>query len=332
MLVSFYVISYNQIEFIKRAMLAAFAQDYSPLEIIISDDCSTDGTWETIQQVANGYTGPHKIVIRQNPQNIGISEHINAIWRECHGDWIVTSAGDDMSHPARVSKIMNLVKHNPDVKLVQSWLNEVDDKGRLLYINSLGDSKTEIKKNFINRLNGEGLTYHGAAIAYSRDIIDSFPPLPPKMLLEDNIVNIRAELIGNVVWIRDTLVNHTNHVGQITNHSTKHIPLKISRRRSSALIWSDIVTLNQNIQEIQQKIIGSNLDIAKVQNYLTKINGQRDLLNYKYKMIYGVWLIRVFLFLWILMKGKVRDFSLKKRDYAYILFPNWSYLLLKKIR
>ena len=45
-LVSFCVKSYNQKELLKEALQGAFAQTYRPLEIVISDDGSTDGSWE----------------------------------------------------------------------------------------------------------------------------------------------------------------------------------------------------------------------------------------------------------------------------------------------
>ena len=52
-LVSFVVLCYNQESFIREAFNSALLQTYSPLEIIVSDDCSTDGTFDVVQQMAN---------------------------------------------------------------------------------------------------------------------------------------------------------------------------------------------------------------------------------------------------------------------------------------
>jgi len=46
--VSFLILTYNQVDFVENALSGAFSQTYSPLEIVISDDASTDGTREKI--------------------------------------------------------------------------------------------------------------------------------------------------------------------------------------------------------------------------------------------------------------------------------------------
>jgi glycosyltransferase involved in cell wall biosynthesis len=78
-LVTFALIAYNQEEYIREAVESALAQDYSPLEIIISDDCSKDNTFNIIQEVTSLYKGNHKVVINRNPENIGIGSHINKL-------------------------------------------------------------------------------------------------------------------------------------------------------------------------------------------------------------------------------------------------------------
>ena len=52
-LISFLLLTYNQENYIQDAINGALAQTYSPLEIIISDDCSTDGTYKKIEEIEN---------------------------------------------------------------------------------------------------------------------------------------------------------------------------------------------------------------------------------------------------------------------------------------
>ena len=56
-LVSFCLKSYNQKEFLKEALEGAFAQTYRPLEIVISDDASTDGSVELILDRVRQWSG-----------------------------------------------------------------------------------------------------------------------------------------------------------------------------------------------------------------------------------------------------------------------------------
>lgn len=53
--------AYNQERFITEAVEAAFAQTYQPLEIIISDDGSSDKTYDTILSLVQRYQGPHTV-------------------------------------------------------------------------------------------------------------------------------------------------------------------------------------------------------------------------------------------------------------------------------
>ncbi|MFZ9020596.1 MAG: glycosyltransferase family 2 protein, partial [Paracoccaceae bacterium] len=59
--VSFLILTYNQVDFVENALSGAFSQTYSPLEIVISDDASTDGTREKIKEMVAQYSGPHSV-------------------------------------------------------------------------------------------------------------------------------------------------------------------------------------------------------------------------------------------------------------------------------
>lgn len=250
MLVSFYILAYNHEHLISEALDAAFAQTYSPLEIVISDDCSTDRTWEVIEQRVRDYRGPHKVITRRSQRNVGIAQHINEVWQACSGDWIVASAGDDVSLPDRVQRVVEAIQSHPHAKLVQSWLNEVDASGRLLEVNRLG---VEATRAFTARDRLVHLAYaaHGAAMAYSRELVDFFGPLPPAVIFEDNIVNVRAELLGELLVLAMPLVNHRNHDGQVTRiHSGSS--REAQRRKIERAVVSDFESISQNAADVER--------------------------------------------------------------------------------
>ncbi len=73
-LVTFTLFAYNHEKYIReKAVEGALAQTYTPLEIILSDDCSTDRTFEIIQEIAKSYTGKHQLVINRNKKNLGLA-------------------------------------------------------------------------------------------------------------------------------------------------------------------------------------------------------------------------------------------------------------------
>ena len=63
----------------RASIEAAFAQTWSPLEILLSDDCSPDGTFAVMQEMAAAYSGPHRVILNRNPKNLGITAHVDRI-------------------------------------------------------------------------------------------------------------------------------------------------------------------------------------------------------------------------------------------------------------
>src|SRR4051812_14586565 len=100
-LLSFCLVAYNQAAFIRDAVEAALSQTYSPLEIILSDDCSSDVTFEIIREVASAYSGPHLVRVNRTARNCGLCQHVNQVAELARGELIIVAAGDDISLPER---------------------------------------------------------------------------------------------------------------------------------------------------------------------------------------------------------------------------------------
>ena len=104
-LISYVVTTYNIENYVEESVSCAFEQTYSPLEIVLSDDCSTDSTFEIMERMAKEYTGPHKIVLNRNEKNLGITKHMNRAYLElATGEIIVAAHGDDISKSERTEK------------------------------------------------------------------------------------------------------------------------------------------------------------------------------------------------------------------------------------
>ncbi|MGH9784801.1 MAG: glycosyltransferase family 2 protein, partial [Terriglobia bacterium] len=105
-LVSFILLTYNQQKFVEEAVRSALLQTYQPLEIIVSDDASTDRTFEIARTLIDEYRGPHFVTGCVNARNLGTNGHLNIAVRKAKGEFIVVAAGDDVSLPGRVEKLV----------------------------------------------------------------------------------------------------------------------------------------------------------------------------------------------------------------------------------
>jgi glycosyltransferase involved in cell wall biosynthesis len=115
-LVTFALFAYNQERYIREAVDGAFSQTYEPLEIILSDDCSTDQTCKIMQEMAAGYDGPHKMRVLWNEVNLGSAGYINSIVASANGHIVCSAAGDDISVQQRTE-----ILAKPMIENRHSW-------------------------------------------------------------------------------------------------------------------------------------------------------------------------------------------------------------------
>lgn len=101
--ISLVLSTYQSQAHIGAALRSALAQDYSPLEILIADDGSTDGTVAIIERELATYCGPHTVILDPARDHLGV-EHANRWIRQIRGQLVVRAAGDAVSRPDRVRR------------------------------------------------------------------------------------------------------------------------------------------------------------------------------------------------------------------------------------
>ncbi len=100
-LVSVILPTYNQVDFTREAIVSAAEQDYSNLEVIVSDDGSTDGTIDVILECAQKYPG--RVIPLVEGPHLGITGNCNRNLRKCQGKYVALSAGDDVFLPGKIT-------------------------------------------------------------------------------------------------------------------------------------------------------------------------------------------------------------------------------------
>lgn len=108
---------YNGEATLARALRTVVGQDYDNLEIIISDDCSKDGSPAIYREFARK---DPRIRIIENPKNIGVTRNFNQLVREAHGKYFMWADQDDLRAPSFVSKTLAELERNPDAVLCHS--------------------------------------------------------------------------------------------------------------------------------------------------------------------------------------------------------------------
>lgn len=118
--------AYNYGHFIEQAVRSAWAETYRPLELVVVDDGSTDGTWELLKRLEPESPIPMTVL---KGQHRGVAAALNLALTAAKGEWISVLHADDYSHPDRIAAQVARVD-SPDVVAVHSEYVCVDERGR----------------------------------------------------------------------------------------------------------------------------------------------------------------------------------------------------------
>jgi glycosyltransferase involved in cell wall biosynthesis len=92
--VSVLCITYNQAAFVAQALDSMLAQEVAfPMEIVVGDDCSTDGTREILQQYAERRPDMFRLLLRH--KNLGMFGNLRSTLEACSGQYVAVLEGDD---------------------------------------------------------------------------------------------------------------------------------------------------------------------------------------------------------------------------------------------
>lgn len=255
-LASLCITCYNQAQFIQESLQSAFDQTYSPLEIVICDDCSTDGTDKIIEEMISKYEacdGRHKVIYKRNIDNLYVACNYEQAFRMASGIVRVTGAGDDISMPDRVERIVEVWKSAHEnqrnvVCVLHAWVG-IDQDGKDLGLCGPWDVNSPL----------------GAATAYQKDVFEVFPPLKGECrFYEDDLFVLRACAIGEVLLIDNPLIKYRTTTGLSHNGGTRRI------RGNLALgVVSSCEVFSRELEAIKDAISKENYDRVK------------DLINWK---------------------------------------------------
>ena len=116
-LVSVIIPVYNRKGMSAEAINCALDQDYSNIEIIVGDNCSTDGTFEYLK---NEFSGNEKVKLFQNEKNLGPVLNWIECLKRCNGKYIKILWSDDLMDESYIEKCVQVMESEPSVSFVYS--------------------------------------------------------------------------------------------------------------------------------------------------------------------------------------------------------------------
>ena len=127
--VSLLIPVYNQERIVRDTLRSALNQDFKDMEILVSDDCSTDKTYQVCQNFP--------VTLSRNKYNLGFTGNFNKLIKEAKGEYLIFLCGDDVfTHPSVISDMVKIFESNPNIGVIGRYYYQYLDeyKGAVMTI------------------------------------------------------------------------------------------------------------------------------------------------------------------------------------------------------
>lgn len=199
------LISYNQEAYIAEAINSIFLQTWPVDRLVICDDASSDQTWGVIESTIKHWKERDhcikEIVLHKNSKNLGYLKNFQQTVALAGGDLFVYQAGDDVSMPGRIEKLVRAYKEagSPSMALLHSSV----------YVDRLDESAIwRSPTKFLSTLKDFmlSMTLHiGASEAFDPQLLLKIGHIDEDTY-DDLILGARAAMLGTLIAVDEPLL------------------------------------------------------------------------------------------------------------------------------
>lgn len=209
-LVSCCIITYNHAPYIKQAIESVLNQKHNyTFEIIIADDCSTDGTLEITKEYQRKY--PSTIRLISQPVNAGPAKNFMGLLIAATGKYIAYLEGDDYwNNELKLQKQIGFLEEHPDYSIcfsnvLESFSEDLNDQRNFLH----GGSGSKISTNI------DDLLYENyiqtASVVFKNKLFHYFPDWYANLMPGDWPLHILNAQFGKIYYDAECMCVHRNY-------------------------------------------------------------------------------------------------------------------------
>lgn len=203
--------TYNGEKYLVEQLESILSQTYSDFRLLISDDCSTDGTRKILEEYKNK---DDRIQLFFQGKNLGVIKNFEYLLKKVENDYYMLSDQDDIWKNNKIEKSIEKLK-NSESDLVYSDLEVVDENLNVTYESywKLKGIYKKIKKynNFEALYLNNFIT--GCTILSKKEYIKDILPLPntSKFVLHDYWISLIISQKGKISYIEEPLIKYRQH-------------------------------------------------------------------------------------------------------------------------
>lgn len=214
MRISIALCTYNGARYIEEQLRSLAAQTRLPDELVVCDDCSTDGTLAVVSSFAAH--APFPILYSRNESQLGVTKNFERAIGRCSGDVIFLCDQDDIWMPQKIETILQPFVSHPGVGLVFS--DAIVTDSQLNHFDYTMWRSVEFTPRRQRQVNGDEAMHvlvrryvvTGATMAFRAGLREHVLPIPPKCFHDAWIAAVGG-MLSRIVAIQTPLILYRQH-------------------------------------------------------------------------------------------------------------------------
>jgi len=222
-LVTIGVAVYNGSKYIIDTLNSIIEQHYSNFELIIIDDCSTDDSFEMINQWAIGRVG---ISLSKNEKNLGLVKVCNKILERAKGYYLQFFAQDDIMLPNKIADQIKIFETNNDCSMIFSDVSTIDADGNLLHKSYFKYQNIVLDTIYLNDITKRLLSFNfipAPSVLLKTSVIKELGGFDESLHFEDLDMWLRISMSYKIYYHDAITVLYRNHSESQMNSLKKRI-------------------------------------------------------------------------------------------------------------
>lgn len=211
-LITIAISTYNRADsYLSQALESALNQTYQNIEIIVSDNCSTDNT----EKVVKGYNDLRIRYFKQQ-KNIGANNNFNFCVSQARGDYFILLHDDDLIDNDFVEVCMRAAQYNTATGIIRTGTRIIDSDGKVLceLPNMVGGLSTE---NFFKGWFAEKTVLYLCSTLFNTKRLKEIGGFKSKKnLFQDVIAEVQLAAKFGRVDVQDVKASFRKHASEMT--------------------------------------------------------------------------------------------------------------------
>jgi glycosyltransferase involved in cell wall biosynthesis len=203
--------TYNRAPLLKKCLASILNQTARDFEVIVADNCSTDGTADVVRSLADPRVRYHR-----HESNIGPFANMNWLIEQARGDYICIVHDDDVYGPEFLQRERELLDRHPNVGMVHCAVHEVDADGTPRQVVRAYPTTRVLRgrDEFVRYLQGHNVCC--SSVMARRELYRD-NPFDPRFLSADFLMWMKFALRADVAYVAEPLLDMRVHADTVTS-------------------------------------------------------------------------------------------------------------------